>query len=89
VNLGDEASAVVVVNLPFVAMAKQINPAPATIGDVVSQFLRAVPNYPPVRVRLGPGEGVCVPANGVVLDGDPTDRTDPDMLLLISDGGAR
>jgi hypothetical protein len=70
-------------------VAGAASPAPATIGEAVGQFLRAFPNYPPVRLRLGPGEGVRVPATGLVLDGHPTDRADPDMLLLISDGAAR
>jgi len=50
----------------------------------VRQFLFAFPDYPTVRVRLGPGEGCRLPPGGLILDGDPTGKEEPDMLLLIS-----
>jgi hypothetical protein len=52
------------------------------------RFIRAFPNYPPVRVRLGPGEGCRLPADGLILDGDPSGKAEIDMLLLISDDGS-
>ncbi|QDU22269.1 hypothetical protein [Urbifossiella limnaea] len=90
VNLGDEPSGVVLVNLslPDLAAAlasREPDAPPATVGELVARFLRAFPDYPPVRVALGSGEGCRVPPGGLVLDGDPTGKRDPDMLLLISD----
>jgi hypothetical protein len=39
-------------------------------------------DYPPVRLRLGPGEGVRIPA-GILLGTDGFEREQPDVLLLI------
>jgi hypothetical protein len=94
VNLGDEPTGVVLINLPPVSMAAELircapdEPVPATAGALVERFLRVCPNYPPVRVRLGPGEGCRFPATGLILDGDPTRKAEPDVLLLISTGEA-
>jgi hypothetical protein len=84
-NLGDEASALVLLNLPLAALAEL--PLGETVGEVVAHFCRACPEYPPVRVRLGPGEGCQLPIGGAVVDGDPTRKTEPDVLLLISATG--
>jgi hypothetical protein len=47
-------------------------------------------DYPPVRLRLGPGEGVRIPA-GMLLGTDGFERDQPEVLLLIrlpwADGG--
>jgi hypothetical protein len=39
-------------------------------------------DYPPVRLSLGPGEGVRIPA-GILLGTDGFEREQPDVLLLI------
>jgi hypothetical protein len=36
-------------------------------------------------LRLGPGEGFRLPEGGLILDGDATDKHEPDILLLISE----
>jgi len=51
-------------------------------------------NCPPIRLCLGPGEGFRLPPGGLILDGDATDKREPDVLLLISEqplaqGGSR
>ena len=40
---------------------------------------------PPVRFRLGSGEGFRLPSGGLILDGDASDKQEPDVLLLISE----
>jgi hypothetical protein len=93
VNLGDEQTAIVLINLPPLGLAEElthlpgIESPPGTVGALVDRFFRARSDYPPVRVRLGPGEGCFVPAAGLVFDGDPTGKEDPDVLLLISANG--
>ena len=78
VNLGDEDTGVVLVNLPLADAgggtrpAVPGRPAPATVGELVARFLRAFPDYPPVRLRLGPGEGCRLPAGRA----DPRRRPD-------------
>lgn len=92
VNLGDEDTGVVLVGPPLPRLAAEVaratpgSPAPTAVGELVERFLRAFPDHPPVRVRLGPGEGCRLPADGLVLDGDPTGKQDPDVLLLVSAG---
>ncbi len=91
VNLGDEPTGVVLINLSLAGLAAELHPGskppPGTpVGELVGRFLRGCPEYPPVRVRLGPGEGVGLPPAGLVLDGDPTGKQEPDLLLLISAG---
>jgi hypothetical protein len=39
-------------------------------------------DYPPVRLQLGPGEGVRIPT-GILLGMDGSERDQPDVLLLI------
>jgi hypothetical protein len=96
VNLGDEDTALVLLNLPPATLATELvrrspdEPPPEAVGNLVARFLRAFPDYPPVRLRLGPGEGCRLPAGGLILDGDPTGKQEPDVMLLISgDGGVQ
>jgi hypothetical protein len=90
VNLGDEPSNVVLVNLPLAGLAAELatrtpnEVCPATVGEVVEWFCRDCSDYPPVSVKLGPAEGCWLPVGGLVLDGDPSGKEEPDMLLLIS-----
>jgi hypothetical protein len=90
VNLGDEPSGVVLINLPPALLAAELarralgEPTPMTVGALVERFLRVCSDYPPVRAGLGPAEGCLLPAGGLVLDGDPTGKDEPDVLLLIS-----
>ena len=50
----------------------------------MSWFLRESPDLPPIRLRLGSGEGFRLPSAGLILDADATDKREPDVLLLIS-----
>lgn len=92
VNLGDEDTGVVLINLTLSNLATVLArrapaDAPKTVAELVRRFLSAFTDYPPVRVRLGPGEGCRLPPDGLILDGDPTGKAEPDMLLLISQEG--
>jgi hypothetical protein len=91
VNLGDEDTRLILLTVPIKGMAA--NPAfwdagpplTTTVGELVGWFLREFPDYPPIRLRLGPGEGFRLPSGGLILDGDATEKQEPDVLLLISE----
>jgi hypothetical protein len=91
VNLGDEDTRLVLIAVPIPALAADLalwhpcQSLPTTVGGLVGRFLREFPDCPPVRLRLGPGEGFRLPAGGLILDGDATDKQEPDVLLLISE----
>jgi hypothetical protein len=91
VNLGDEDSRLVLIAAPLQGLAAELalrhpdRPLPATVGELVGVFLREFPDCPVIRFRLGPGEGFRLPAGGLILDGDTTDKQEPDVLLLISE----
>jgi hypothetical protein len=91
VNLGDEDTRLVLIDLPLQGLAGNLalrppgQPLPTTVGELVGWFLREVPDCPPLRLRLGPGEGFRLPSGGLILDGDATDKQEPDVLLLISE----
>jgi hypothetical protein len=93
INLGDEATSVVLVNLAAQRMhdllaGGLIDPAPAaTHGELAERFLRHLPDYPPVRLRIEPGEGYRLPAGGVLVDACTLDMEGPAVLLLIGDRG--
>jgi hypothetical protein len=90
INLGDEETSVVLINLPCAGLRRLApeQPAPASVGELVERFLRYCPDYPPVRLVLGPGEGYRLPRGGLVLDGYRAGKQEPDVLLLISHEGA-
>jgi hypothetical protein len=89
INLGDEATSVVLINLPCRQMEAELRrrfpdqPPPATVGELAGRFLRCCLDYPPVRLVLGPGEGCRLPPAGLILDGYLEGKQEPDVLLLI------
>jgi len=92
VNLGDEATSLVAVQLPFAALDAELRrrfphrPTPATMGELAECFLRDCPDHAPVRLLLGAGEGFRLPRSGMILAGHPGGKEEPDMVLLISRG---
>jgi hypothetical protein len=93
INLGDEAISVVLVNLAAQQMHDllavgfpDLAPA-ATHGELAECFLRRLADYPPVRLRIAPGEGYRLPAGGVLVDACTLDMEGPAVLLLIGDSG--
>jgi hypothetical protein len=90
VNLGDEDTRLVLIPSPIRGLPANLalrhpGQPPATVGELVRWFLREFPDTPPVRLRLGPGEGFRVPPAGLILDADATDKHEPDVLLLVSE----
>jgi len=88
INLGDEATDVVLLNLPPAAMADMIGgragSAPALpLTHLVPRFFEARSGYPLVRIRLDPGEGLWFPAGDVVHDGWTCEKRDLDVVLTI------
>jgi hypothetical protein len=93
INLGDEAVSVVLLNLAARQMHDLLTerfaglPPVATHGELAAHFLTAFADYPPVRLRVEPGEGYCLPAGGIVVDACTPDMEGPAVLLLIGDRG--
>jgi hypothetical protein len=93
VNLGDEATSLVVLNLPAARLQDRLRTAPGapgvcpTLGELARRFLTSFPAYPLVRVLLRPGDGYWLPAGGVVTDGYTLDKQEPDVLLRVRQAG--
>jgi hypothetical protein len=89
VNLGDESTSLLFINLPasdLLAELRRRYPdpfAPHTLGELADRFLTLCPDYPPVRLRIEPGEGYRLPTAGILVDGCTLDKTEPDVLLLV------
>jgi hypothetical protein len=79
----------VLINLPCRELEAQLRrrlpdqPSAATVGELAWRFLRSCPDYSPLRLPLGPGEGYRLPAGGLILDGYLGGKQEPDLLLLI------
>ena len=92
INLGDEAVWLVLVNLTAGQIQDQLAqrcaglPPAATLGELAERFLTSLPDYPPVRLRVEPGEGYRLPAGGILVDACTLDLEGPAALLLFSDG---
>jgi hypothetical protein len=89
VNLGDETTSLVLLNLPAARLQERLPAAPGaagvcpTLGELARRFLTSFPAYPLVRVLLRPGDGYWLPAGGVVTDGYTLDKQEADVLLLV------
>jgi hypothetical protein len=93
VNLGDEATSLVLLNLPAARLRDRLRTAPGapsvcgTVGELAQRFLTSFPAYPLVRVLLRPGDGYWLPAGGVISDGYTMDKQEPDVLLQVRQPG--
>lgn len=85
INLGDEASAIVILNVRAAEMAAALPAptAPESVSDLAGRFHRAYPGYPLVRLTLAPGEGYCLPRGGVLLGGCHAGQLEIDVQLGI------
>jgi hypothetical protein len=84
INLGDEASFVVVLELPLPALARSLGgPAKASAGTLVSRYLGAFPGQRLLKVRLAPCEGLWLSPLGVVHDGWTVGKQDLDVMLHV------
>jgi hypothetical protein len=87
INLGDEATHVVLLNLPPGAMAGLLGADIAPVlplAELVPRFFEARAAYPLVRIRLDPGEGLWLPAEDVIHDGWTCEKRDLDIVLTIA-----
>jgi hypothetical protein len=84
VNLGDEDTRLVLITVAIQGLAANRR-LPTTVGELAGSFLREFPDWAPIQLRLGPAEGLRLPSAGLILDGDATDKPEPDVLLLISE----
>jgi hypothetical protein len=93
INLGDEPTSFVLINVPCRNMAGILHrdfpdrAPPATLGALIENFLRARPDVPTVRVILNSGEGLRLPCDPIVVDGFPQDSRAPSVLMLITEMG--
>lgn len=89
INLGDEDSAVALINLSVGQMAEVLrgefpdDPLPMTAGELAAHFLRSYPDYPAVLMTLAPGQGYRLPHRMTVLHGHHSDKSDSSVLLSI------
>jgi hypothetical protein len=69
INLGDESTSLVFLNLPA--------------HEIQTELRERGSEYPPVRLRVDPGEGVRFPVDGLLVAGCTLDKHEADLLLLI------
>jgi hypothetical protein len=86
INLGDEPTHLVLLNLLPSAMAEMLGPAgltaPAPGPDLLERFFTTLATYPMIRVRLEAGDGLWLPAE-VVYDVCTLDKREVDVALSI------
>jgi hypothetical protein len=89
VNVGDEASFVVLLDLPPRTLAARLRAAGQDAADelspheLVDRYLRTFPHQRCLRVRLAPGEGLWLSPLGVVHDGYTRGKRDLDLMLSV------
>lgn len=102
INLGDEDTHLVVLNLLRTDLEALLSTGGAhrraplhdhnasTCGNgTLARFFTAMPDYPLVRVRLSPGDGLWLPSSNTAFDGWTVDKDDLDVVLTMwSDDGA-
>jgi hypothetical protein len=92
INLGDEPSGLVILNLRPVRIKEVLSASeppeasPATPRDLTRRFLSRFPSYPIVRVILRPGEGYWLPDHGLIFDGDTTGLAGIDVRMEFRGG---
>jgi hypothetical protein len=90
INLGDEASWIVLLPLSPLELAEQLDRAGGSLAEAASppalaaRFLEAFPAEPLLRLRLEPGEGLWFPAEGLLHDGWTRGRTELDVVLQLT-----
>lgn len=89
INLGDEATQIVLLNLPLhdmraiLAKQGQTDGRAMSAHDLLTRFFTTLSTYPLVGVRLDPGDGLWLPDNSTVYDGDTRGKQEIDLVLTI------
>jgi len=89
INLGDEATRIVLLNLPLhnlrstLADQGQTDGTAMSASDLLTRFFTTLPMYPLVSVRLDAGDGLWLPDCGRVYDGDTRGKQEIDLVLTI------
>jgi hypothetical protein len=92
INLGDEATHVVLLNLPAEVMRARLAGGGESaacslpLEALAVRFFDAFESYPLVRLRLDPGEGLWFPEADVAHDGWTGDKQEVDVVLAIREG---
>lgn len=83
-NLGDEATHLVLLNLGPLDLRRRL---PDRVGteQLLDEFHERHPQYPLVRVRLEPGDGVWMPSPPPAFDGWTIGKRDLDAMLVLTD----
>jgi len=95
VNLGDEQTALIFLNLGRARMLEMLHgkrtvdgaTIAASPAELVRDFLWEFPAYPLVRLALNPGEAVWLPSADVNHGPDRSGKTDLDVWLLLKAEG--
>jgi hypothetical protein len=89
INLGDEPTHLALLNLAPSVMASMlglpwpVDPALPFGPDLLGRFFTTMPTYPLIRMRLEAGDGLWLPARGVVYDLCTLDKREVDVALTI------
>jgi hypothetical protein len=85
INLSDEATALIFLNLGDTQLADRLPSLAGTalVHEKARAFLEACRDYPLTRLNLRPCEGYWLPGNPLVTDGDTRGRGEVDVQLLI------
>jgi hypothetical protein len=85
INLSDEESALVILNLTETQLSDLVPtlPASASLSEKARVFLTHCSDYPQTRISLAPGEGFWLPSTSVIVDGDNRGREQIDVQLVI------
>jgi hypothetical protein len=88
INLSDEESALVFLNLADTQLADRLPaiPASASLHEKARAFLGTCCDYPLTRLKLGPCEGFWLAGNQLVIDGETRGRNEVDVELVIRSG---
>lgn len=90
INLGDEATHLVLCNLGRDDLHAFVPPerAPADTRGLTAEFLRLYPDYPLIRIRLEPGDGLWLPETGAIVDGWTVGKQEADVILTLTAGAS-
>jgi hypothetical protein len=91
INLGDERTAVVLLNLPPSRLRELLDirsrdegsGEPLSGWPLARRFLSEFPTYPLLRLSLEPGEGVWVPPGGEIWHGHTAGKQEIDVWFVI------